>query len=217
MVYVWNRKMRVVSNGFLVCTERFNFLCRQWHEFRIGEANGTSQWMRVCASPRLLSLLLLLLGGGWVVCWVLECCRYSVHKLRAILFRCGNKEHIYIDRNDRMRTSTTHTETHWIHTLHRHQPMNKWADEHMHTTSVGWVKCNRIMPPIDTTWLKKIRINAANIFVHIPSSLALWLTLSTNFLLLRPLHCFSSSSSSNCSEWIQLKSAYELKALPNWI
>lgn len=199
---------------FLVCTERFNFLpALAWISNWWGEWH---QSMDVCACVSLFLLLLLLLLGpvGGCGCWlVLECCRYSVHKLRAILFRCGNKEHIYIDRNDRMRTSTTHIDTYtlldWRTDEHIHQHTRPPSDE-----SNVIELCRRL------TRLGKKKSDKSCQYFRIHSVLfrsiylALCLILSTNFLLLRPLHCFSSS---NYSEWIQLKSAYELKALPNWI
>lgn len=57
MVYVWNRKMRVVSNGFWY-VQNVSISCLQWHEFRIGEqaapVNGS-----VC-------VYLLLFFSGWL-------------------------------------------------------------------------------------------------------------------------------------------------------
>lgn len=67
MVYVWNRKMRVVSNGFWY-VRNVSISCLQWHEFRIGEANGTSQWMcSVVVVPAAAARTSRRVWVGW--CW----------------------------------------------------------------------------------------------------------------------------------------------------
>lgn len=126
---------------FLVCTERFHFLPLQWYELPIGESAiapsrttvGEVKKKQGCKKRRCRNAVIILF----------------IKYVRFYFDTEIKSTFTLIEMNGCEHQILTHTHISQIVIIDRQ------AHTSMDMASIGWVKCNRIMPPFDTTWVKK--------------------------------------------------------------